>query len=71
MTLLMAEMIQWALARGIREINLSTGNDQSKLRWKPEEVLLHEAVLISPSPRVRAALWAYQRAADLRAALRP
>jgi CelD/BcsL family acetyltransferase involved in cellulose biosynthesis len=71
MTLLMAEMIQWALARGIREINLSTGNDQSKLRWKPEEVLLHEAVLISPSPRVRAAFWAYQRAADLRAALRP
>ena len=65
MTVLMAEMIQWALARGMRKINLSAGNDQSKLRWKPEEVLLHEAVLISPSPRVRATFWAYQRAADL------
>ena len=27
--------------------------------------------LISPSPRVSAAFWAHQRAADLRAALRP
>ena len=70
MTVLMAEMIQWALARGMREINLSTGSDQSKLRWKPEEVLLYEAVLIAPSPRVRAAFRAYQRAAELRAALR-
>lgn len=70
MTVLMAETIQWALARGMREINFSTGDDQSKRRWKPEEVLLHEAVLISPSPRVRAAFGAYQRAADLRAKLR-
>ena len=70
MTVLMAEMIQWALARGIREINLSTGNDQSKLRWKPKEVLLHEAMLISPSPWVRHSFRAYLRGADLRAKLR-
>ena len=71
MTVLMAEMIQWALAHGIREINLSTGKDHSKLRWNPEEVLLHEAVVISPSLRVRAAFRAYQRAADLLAKLPP
>ena len=74
MTVLMAELIQWALGNGVREINLSTGNDQSKLRWRPEEILLYEAVLISPARRGKMAFQAYrayQRAANLRTKLRP
>jgi len=35
MTVLMTETIKWAIARGLWHINLFTGKDQSKLRWKP------------------------------------
>jgi CelD/BcsL family acetyltransferase involved in cellulose biosynthesis len=53
MTVLMAEIIKWAIERNFQRINLSTGNDQSKLRWKPQEILFHNAVMISPTLRGR------------------
>jgi hypothetical protein len=29
------------LENGIHDISLPTGSDQSKLRWKPVEIVLH------------------------------
>jgi CelD/BcsL family acetyltransferase involved in cellulose biosynthesis len=55
MTVLMTEVFKWSLARGIERVKMSTGRDQSKERWKPREVLFHNAVQISPTWRARAA----------------
>ncbi|WP_156179709.1 GNAT family N-acetyltransferase [Bradyrhizobium sp. LTSPM299] len=55
MTVLMAEIIKWAYAHGIEQVNLSTGHDQSKVRWKPCEILFREAVQVSPTRRAWAA----------------
>jgi CelD/BcsL family acetyltransferase involved in cellulose biosynthesis len=55
MTVLMAEMIKWAFGHGVERVNLSTGHDQSKVRWKPREVLFRNAVQVSPTMRAWAA----------------
>lgn len=51
MTTCTAEAIKWAIAKGLKTINLSTGRDQSKLRWRPIEVPMIEAQWVSPSWR--------------------
>jgi CelD/BcsL family acetyltransferase involved in cellulose biosynthesis len=51
MTTCMAEAIKWAIANGFNTVNLSTGRDQSKLRWRPTEVPLIEVQWASPSWR--------------------
>ena len=53
MTTCKVEAIKWAISRGIRTINLSTGRDRSKLRWRPTQVSLMEAHWLSPSWRGR------------------
>jgi CelD/BcsL family acetyltransferase involved in cellulose biosynthesis len=53
MTTCKVEAIKWAIRQGIKKINLSTGRDQSKLRWRPMEVSLMEAQWLSPSWRGR------------------
>ena len=55
MTVLMAETFQWAFAHGVERINLSTGRDRSKERWKPHELLFHNGVQVSPTLRAKAA----------------
>ena len=55
MTVLMSEVFKWAFARGVERVNLSTGRDQSKERWKPREVLFGNAIQISPTWRAQAA----------------
>jgi len=60
MTVLVSEMIKWALAHGAERANLSTGRDQSKLRWKPTEVILRDAVQVSPTWRGRFVFGAFQ-----------
>jgi CelD/BcsL family acetyltransferase involved in cellulose biosynthesis len=61
MTTLMVEIIKWAIERGFSLINLSTGTDQSKLRWKPTEIALQDVVQSSPSLHgqlaLRSELW--------------
>jgi CelD/BcsL family acetyltransferase involved in cellulose biosynthesis len=55
MTTVVAESIKWAIASGLRTVNLSTGNDVSKTRWRPTEISYREAVQISPSLSAQAA----------------
>jgi CelD/BcsL family acetyltransferase involved in cellulose biosynthesis len=38
MTTLMSEILRWGIGQGLAVVNLSTGNDLSKLRWQPEEI---------------------------------
>ena len=59
MTVLMTEMIKWAFTHRVERINLSTGRDQSKICWKPREVLFRDAVQVSPTMRARAAFGAF------------
>ncbi|MDB4989416.1 MAG: hypothetical protein JWN04_4594 [Myxococcaceae bacterium] len=51
MTTTVAEALQFATREGFKTVNLSTGNDISKLRWGPEERLYRELLLVSPSLR--------------------
>jgi len=62
----MAEIVKWSIAHGFERINLSTGHDQSKERWKPREVLFSDAVLVSPTQRARMAFRALQAYETLR-----
>ena len=72
MTVLMTEVLKWALAHGVERVNLSTGRDQSKERWKPREVLFGSAVQISPTWRARTAFGPFRADEALgRARVRP
>ena len=51
MTLLVAEIIKWAIGHRLQRVNLSTGNDQSKLRWKPDELIYSDCLQVSPTLR--------------------
>ena len=53
MTTTVAESIKWAIEHGFKIANLSTGNDVSKMRWRPEEVVFHSRVVQAPTSRVR------------------
>jgi CelD/BcsL family acetyltransferase involved in cellulose biosynthesis len=60
MTILVSEIIKWAVSHGMKRVNLSTGTDQSKLRWKPTELVFRDAVQISPTVRGRAAFQVFK-----------
>ncbi len=49
MTTSVAEAIKYAIGERLRWVNLSTGEDVSKTRWRPLEIAFHEGVLLSPS----------------------
>ena len=44
MTTVVAESIKWAIAQGYHRVNLSTGSDVSKTRWRPSQVDYVEGV---------------------------
>jgi CelD/BcsL family acetyltransferase involved in cellulose biosynthesis len=48
MTTTVAEAIKDAITHGLRQVNLSSGADPSKLRWRPRESAFCEALLVSP-----------------------
>jgi CelD/BcsL family acetyltransferase involved in cellulose biosynthesis len=54
MTTLVAEALRWAIAQRFATVNLSPGNDVSKTRWAPTEVVFQELLL--PAPSLRGAL---------------
>jgi CelD/BcsL family acetyltransferase involved in cellulose biosynthesis len=59
MTTLMCECFKWAIERGVKVVNLSTGKDPSKLRWQGREVMFYDALLMSPTRRGRLISRAY------------
>ena len=59
MTTVLAEAIRWAIAKGHTTVNLSTGNDVSKTRWNPVEIVFHNALLKRPHWRAQLAYNAY------------
>ncbi len=51
MTTLLAEILRYAIQSGYTAVNLSTGKDESKLRWRPTEALFSDVLVISPMRR--------------------
>ena len=61
MTRLVVEMYRWAMDRGIGAVNLSTGRDQSKLRWNPTSIRFQTYSQIGSRFRSRAAFALFAR----------
>lgn len=55
MTTLTTEIMKWAIDRGLRAVNLSSGTDLGKLRWRPEKILYYNKTLVAPTLRGRLA----------------
>jgi hypothetical protein len=53
MTTLTAESIKWALQRQFKIVNLSTGNDYAKARWRPAEAVTNGYLMRSPAVQNR------------------
>ena len=47
-TIMMSEIIKWAIKNGFHEVNLSAGKDRSKLQWRPSEIVFQGGVCITP-----------------------
>jgi CelD/BcsL family acetyltransferase involved in cellulose biosynthesis len=62
MTTLTAEIIQFAIQRGLQAVHLSTGTDVSKTRWGAQEVRYVSGVQLSARPSSRATYALYQTA---------
>jgi CelD/BcsL family acetyltransferase involved in cellulose biosynthesis len=63
MTTVVAESIKWAIAQGMAGVDLSTGKDPSKLRWRPTESVFWEGVQTSPRRLRQLAAGAYRSVA--------
>jgi CelD/BcsL family acetyltransferase involved in cellulose biosynthesis len=57
MTTTVAEAIRYAFANGFAFVHLSTGTDESKLRWRPERTVYREGVEYAGGVRGTAARW--------------
>ena len=62
MTTTVAEAIKYAIARGLKTVNLSPGNDISKTRWSPREIPQQIANERSGRLRSRLLRYAYVKA---------
>jgi CelD/BcsL family acetyltransferase involved in cellulose biosynthesis len=62
MTTAVAEAIKYAIEQRFVTVNLSTGNDVSKTRWSPAEVVFRQASIVSPSRRGELTHEVYRRA---------
>jgi CelD/BcsL family acetyltransferase involved in cellulose biosynthesis len=70
MTTTLAEIIRYAITQGFATVNLSTGNDVSKTRWSPKEVVRAEASIVSLSRPAEMRHHLYQHAREAVAAAR-
>lgn len=61
MTTLLAEIIQYAIADGLKYVHLSTGADVSKTRWGAREIRFLSGRQLSPGGRARAFHFMYER----------
>lgn len=64
MTTVVAESIKWAIQQGLGGVDLSTGRDLSKLRWKPTEIVTCEGVQSSSRRLRQLAAGAYLHVAE-------
>ena len=48
MTTLLAEIMKWAIDENVELLNLSTGDDRSKTRWKPTEIVYDDGIEVAP-----------------------
>ena len=55
MTTTVAEAIKWSIGQGLRIVNLSTGDDVSKTRWRPQQVSYHGGYEVFEAVKSRAA----------------
>jgi CelD/BcsL family acetyltransferase involved in cellulose biosynthesis len=62
MTTTVAEALRYAIASGLRTVNLSLTAEQSKLRWQPRRVELRTALVPRATLRSRIACGAYRLA---------
>ena len=53
MTTVLCEAMKYAIVKGYRIVNLSTGTDESKLRWSPVPTWHQQVLIVSPSLRGR------------------
>jgi hypothetical protein len=60
MTTVVAEAIRYAINNSFKSVNLSTWPDESKLRWRPDEVRYVDAVCVRQRPFARLAYSALQ-----------
>jgi CelD/BcsL family acetyltransferase involved in cellulose biosynthesis len=70
MTTMMAEALRYAIASGLRTVNLSLVGEQSKLRWRPRRVDFYSAIVHRNSLHSRLASGAYRIAVSGRSAPR-
>ena len=55
MTTTVAEAIRWAVGHGFKVVNLSTGTDVSKMRWRPRQAVFGGGYQVSASVKSRLA----------------
>lgn len=66
MTTVVAETIRHAIETGVRVVNLSSGSDVSKTRWRPDETAYVHAIVPAAGVRARLAHRAFFAASDWR-----
>lgn len=62
MTTMVAEVMRYAIASGLRSVNLSLVAEHSKIRWRPRRVDFYSALVHRDSLRSRLACGAYHMA---------
>jgi CelD/BcsL family acetyltransferase involved in cellulose biosynthesis len=62
MTTTVAEVLRYAIAAGLRSVNLSLTGEQSKLRWHPRRIDFRSALVARPALRSRLACGVYRYA---------
>jgi CelD/BcsL family acetyltransferase involved in cellulose biosynthesis len=67
MTTLVAEAIQWSITQGFKFVNLSTGDDVSKTRWRPIPFVYEAGTTLAPELRSRAVFHAVKQLRQSRA----
>ena len=68
MTTLVAEALKWAIDQDLRIVNLSTGTDVSKSRWRPDQITYAGGFQVSRTPWARLAFNSIQYMRDKRSA---
>jgi CelD/BcsL family acetyltransferase involved in cellulose biosynthesis len=61
MTTVLIEILKWSIQNGVDVVNLSTGEDESKTRWRPSVTVFHEAAQRSGTLAMRTGLAAGEK----------